>query len=172
MLSVLILKNFSGEKGSLSDDLADIYIPFLEGFLRFNGIKCQTIDPKGLERRFSITGKYGDGIIYVPAFSEKEPADKLSFIYTESAVGTSFKVASAIRKERSELDQENVVFINCLAEGDPLKSFSPLIYDNIRVSSDSFNEELLQRIYNYSESTAKSICRYYKILFKEPQKCD
>jgi hypothetical protein len=132
--------------------------------LEYNGVKCECMELSGMEKRYYINGKC-DGIIYVPKFTENLP-DKLSFIHTESLSGVSFRAATVIRNDRSLLNDDEVIFINILPDGDPLKSFTPLICDSIKVSGDRFDGVLYPKIYNLGVTTAESICRYFGLEYK------
>ena len=99
MISVLILDGFSESFDSELSCAVRAYSSFVEGLFIYNGITCETVNPKGLERRYSILGKSNDALIYVPQFTLASPFSKnISFIYTEqtSSVSKSFKIASLI----------------------------------------------------------------------------
>lgn len=151
MVSVLILDGFSDAKYA-----SCAYIPFLEGLLRFYGIKCKTVVPGGFERIYSAVGKTPENIIYVPSLSE-DGKQGISFIYTDSTSGssTSFRIASDLRRRRSE---KGIVFVNALEEGDPLSSYSPVIVDAVCVKGAD-----AAALYSLVSDAVCSICGHFGI---------
>ena len=111
-------------------------------------------------------------LIYLPVFSSSDKLSSgISFIYTDSTAHDSvaFRIASRMRREGENINKDEVVFVNALHENDPLKRFSPIIVDNIRVASDGSNvNELLLTVFDRAVCTAKSICEYYLPSFKTP----
>ena len=172
MISVLILDGFSDEaiciNGTQLSEVCNIYIPLLEGMLRYNGIMCETVKTHGLEHEYGICGKNRDNIIYVPVFSYADSSSSgISFIYTDStaADSPSFRIASVLREKRSEKGNQ-VVFVNALHENDPFRSNSPIIVDNMRF--DVNNACHMQNIYRSAIVAAESICEYYCREFRDP----
>lgn len=176
MISVLLLDGFSEDtvfiNGKTPKCICDIYLPFLEGILRFNGISCDRMLLGGFEREYSIRGKTNKNLIYLPVFSVSDKLSSgISFLYTDSTApdSVSFRIASRMRRDGECVKQDEVVFVNALHENDPLKKFSPIIVDNIRVAADGSNlDSLSENIHSRAMCTAKSICEYYLPEFKIP----
>ncbi len=174
LISVLILDGFSDSSlclnNSLMSDLSDIYIPFLTGILRFNGVPCLTVNPLGLQYEYSLTGQTKENLIYVPAFTcaGDRKAD-VSFIYSDSTDlgSTSFRLASKIRKLRED-KLKKVVFVNQLHENDTLKNYSPVVVDNIRFSTENRTCDNTKDLYKIAFTTAFSICDFYGVVFRDP----
>ena len=172
MMSVLILDGFSEPFDSEISCTVRAYIPLVEGLFIYNGIRCETVNLKGLERRYLILGKSNDALIYVPEFTFASPSSKdISFIYTEqtSSVSKSFKIASILRNKRSDKCDDNVIFVEQLKDGDPLKSFSPVIVDNIRLPEEPESEQNF-KIGMLARCLVESVAEYYGFIFKDPFK--
>ena len=176
MISVLLLDRFSEDTlvvdGITPKSICDIYLPFLEGLLKFNGISCERMLLSGFEREYSIKGKTNKNLMYLPFFSASDKLSSgISFIYTDSTShdSVSFRIASRMRQDGECIEKNEIVFVNALHEHDPLKRFSPIIVENIRVASDGSNvNELLSTIFERAVCVAKSICEYYLPTFKMP----
>ena len=176
MISVLLLDGFSDDTvffdGKTPKYICDIYLPLLEGILRFNGIACERVLMSGFENEYSIRGKTNKNLIYLPIFTSSDKMSSgISFIYTDSTApdSVSFRIASKLRRDSECVKQDEVVFVNSLHENDPLKRFSPIIVDNVRVAADGSNtDSLINTIYKRALCTAKSICEYYLPEFKKP----
>ncbi len=174
MISVLILDGFSDSSlcsnNSVMSDLSDIYIPFLVGILRYNGVSCSVVNPLGLRYQYSLTGQTDENLIYVPAFTcVGDSKANISFIYSDSTAlsSASFRLASKIRKNREDRIGE-VVFVNQLHENDTLKNYSPVIVDNVRFSTGNHTCDNTKDLYKLAMSTAHSICEFYGVVFRDP----
>lgn len=177
MISVLILDGFSDSTfcsdSKIMSEVSGIYIPLLTGILRFNGIKCETVCPKGLERQYKIVGDCKNNIVYAPVFScAKDMNAAVSFIYTDSTDGSSesFRIASKLRNEREELLNQ-VVFVNQLQESNSLKSFYPVIVDEIRFSKTAPICDVTEKLYIIALGFCSVLCRHNGIIFKDPAVC-
>ena len=174
MISVLIITDCSDDacyiNGMSLKDIEDVYVPFLLGMLRYNGISCQDLKLNGFEHEYTIKGKNNDNLIYVPRFIAPQGAtNEIDFLYTDSTApeSISFRIASRIRKEREKRSQSQVVFVNSLHENDSFKRFSPIIVDNIKYNK---NDEGNMSYSAYSDAilAAKCICEYYIGVFYNP----
>ena len=177
MISVLILDGFSDSTfcadSKIMSEVTDIYIPLLTGILRFNGIKCEVVYPKGLERQYKIVGECKSNIVYAPIFScAKDTNAAVSFIHTDSTDGgsESFRIASKLRKEREELLNQ-VVFVNQLQESDSLKSYYPVIVDEIRFLKTAPICDVTEKLYTIALGFCGVLCRHNGIIFKDPSLC-
>ncbi|MBQ3550292.1 MAG: hypothetical protein IJA41_04870 [Clostridia bacterium] len=175
MISVLILEGFEDSSlcadSRLMSEVLEVYIPFLVGALRYNGIKCSTVRPSGFEREYSIIGNDKENIVYVPSFScAKEKSAELFNIYTDStdSGSVSFRLASRLRKER-ENSTGRIVFVNALYDYHPLKKISPVIMENIRFPSSAGVCDMVENIYKTAVIFAKTVCDTYGVIFKEPK---
>ncbi len=174
MISVLILSRLYDGSGCVNstvmDELCGIYIPFLTGILRYNGVKCNTVEVDDPLKEYMVLGKNRENLIYVPSFSceEKTKAD-ISFIYTDSVLPQSpaFGIATKLRSLREEYT-EKIVFVNQLQGNTVLKDCSPIIVDNLRFLNTDGACVLKENIYNTAILTAKAIVEYYGIIFIEP----
>ncbi len=177
MISVLILDGFSDgtfcADSKIMTEVSGIYIPLLTGILRYNGIKCETVNPKGLERQYKIIGDCKNNIVYAPVFTcSREVEASVSFIYTDSTDGASesFRIASKLRREREDLLNQ-VVFVNQLQEKDFLKSFYPVIVDEIRFSKTAPICDVTEKLYIIAAVFCSVLCRHNGIIFKDPAIC-
>ncbi len=177
MASVLLLDGFSEDSvyvdGKTPQDLENIFLPFLQSLLLYNGIDAEIFKQKGIEWDYKIIGKTDKNLIYLPIFSATDNvSSKISFIYTDTTApeSVSFRIASSIRRNCEEVDSEKVVFINALHERDNFKRYSPIIVDNLRISNESTEflktEEML---FKRAGIIAKSICEFYEGFFRKPQ---
>lgn len=176
MATVLLIDGFSEDavfiNGKTPADICKIYLPYLTGLLRYNGIETNVIVQNGIEWGYKISGKTDRNLIYMPIISIADNASSdISFIYTDSTDpdSTAFRVASNIRRNCEALNPEKIIFINPLSEKDNFKRYSPIIVDNIRVPLDEkgFMAEH-DKIFLRAEITAKSICEHYLSAFKKP----
>ena len=107
MISLLILNKMYDSSECVNNqvmrEICDIYIPFLMGTLRYNGIKCKCVDVAEPINEYVFLGKNRDNLIYVPSFScdEKGKTD-ISFIYTDSVISQNpaFGIATRLRALR------------------------------------------------------------------------
>lgn len=174
MISVLVLDGFSDSSlcinNNILKEISDIYIPLLIGVLRYNGVICKSVKPQGLENSYNLNGKSSDNLIYVPFFTCSENENtKVSFIYTDSTAPSSisFRLASRLRHYREDrLNQ--VFFVNQLHENDSLKSYSPIIVDNLRFVKNLPACDMSENIFNIVILTAKAICEQYGVIFRNP----
>ncbi len=174
MISVLILNKFYDSSGCVNSlvmsELCDIYIPFLMGVLRYNGIKCRCIDVVEPVTEYSFIGKNRDNLIYTPSFScDESNKTDISFIYTESVLSQSpsFGIASKLRTLREE-NLKIIVFVNQLLGNNILKDCSPIIVDNMRFLNTENTCVLRENIFKNAVLTARAIAEYYGIIFLEP----
>lgn len=176
MFSVLLIDGFSEDavlvNGKTPKNICDTYLPLLEGILRFNGIGCERWVLSGIENEYAIRGRSGKNLIFLPVFSVSDRSSSdISFIYTDSTApdSISFRIAKIMRRKNELSKTENVVFINPIHENDPLKSFSPIIVENVRLAADGSNEnEIFKGIYKRALNTAEAICTYYFDAFENP----
>ena len=174
MISVLILNKLYDSSGCVNNlvmgELCDIYIPFLMGVLRYNGIKCRCIDVAEPISEYSFIGKNRDNLIYTPSFScDEESKTDISFIYTDSILpqSPSFGIASKLRTLREE-NLKKIVFVNQLLGNNILKDCSPIIVDNMRFLNTENTCVLRENIFKNAVLTARAIAEYYGIIFLEP----
>lgn len=174
MISVLILNKLYDSSGCVNNqvmrELCEIYIPFLMGVLRYNGIKCRFIDVTEPIAEYSFNGKNRDNLIYVPNFScDESSKTDISFIYTDSILpqSPSFGIASKLRTLREE-KLKKVVFVNQLQGNNILKDCSPIIVDNMRFLNTENTCVLRENIFKNAVLTARAIAEYYGIIFLEP----
>ena len=174
MISLLILNKMFDSSECVNNDimreLCDIYIPFLMGTLRYNGIKCECLDVARPINEYVFLGKNRDNLIYVPSFScDKKAKTDISFIYTDSVLPQSpaFGVATKLRSLR-ERETEKIVFINQLLGNNILKDCSPIIVDNMRFLNTEATCVLRENIFKNAVLTARAISEYYGIIFIEP----
>ncbi len=164
MVSVMIIEGVYNYDEPLLCHFHEVYVPLLVSVLRCHKIKCETVDIKGLARKYNITGKSKESLLYVPKIEFcKNDTDGVSFIYTDStsSVSPAFKVAANIRKIRSDDDGKKIVFVEQLKDSEVLKGFSPLIMDNIRINK-SLNLKLDQAVLSeMTNSVAKGIVSHY-----------
>ncbi len=163
MVSVLILEGVYNYKDALCQEFHDIYVPLLLSILRCKRIKCQTVDIKGLAARYNITGQSKDCIIYSPKFEKSETDACVSFIYADStsSASPSFRISSIIRSMRSTLNPKEIFFVEQLKDNDVLKNYSPIIVDNIRITSDIDLLSDNSKLYTLGNTTADGIYRYF-----------
>lgn len=176
MISVLIITECSEKacyiNGISLADIENIYVPFLIGLLRYNGISSQEFKLNGFENEYSINGKNKDNLIYVPRFIVNGTKEfEIEFLNTDSTApeSVSFRIASKIRKEREKHFQSQVVFVNALHENDSFKRFSQIIVDDIRYNIND-RENLFYSAFFDALLVAKSICEYYTGTFYNPTK--
>ncbi|MBE6799123.1 MAG: hypothetical protein E7525_05050 [Ruminococcaceae bacterium] len=169
MYSCLVIDGFSEDAvfidGRTPQDISKVYLPFLVSLLRFNGIETEILSQKGMEWDYRIIGKSDKNLIYLPLFSVAEVlGENISFIYTDSTSpeSTSFRIASNIRRNSDLSFPDKMIFINALHDKDNFKRYSPIIVDNIRLSSaeEKFNLQSLE-VFKRAAVTAKSICEHY-----------
>lgn len=174
MYSCLVIDGFSEDavfvNGTTPECLAKIYVPFFVALMRFNGIETEILSHKGMEWDYRIIGKSDKNLIYLPLFSIAEVlSENISFIYTDSTApeSVSFRIASSIRRNCDGEFPGNMIFINGLHEKDNFKRYSPIIVDNIRMSTDDerFRKQS-ELLFKRATVTAKSICEHYKGEFK------
>lgn len=174
MISLLILNKMYDSSECVNNqvmrELCDIYIPFLIGTLRYNGIKCKSVDVAEPINEYVFLGKNRDNLIYVPSFScdEKAKTD-ISFIYTDSVLPQSpaFGIATRLRALR-ENETKKIVFVNQLLGNNILKDCSPIIVDNMRFLNTEGTCVLRENIFKNAVLTARAIIEYYGIIFIEP----
>ena len=174
MLSVLILEGFSdGEfcaDSNVMNEILKIYVPLLTGILRYNGIKCETVCPNGLERQYKIIGGDKENIVYVPSFvcSQSENA-AVSFLYTDSVDGSSesFRIAAKLRAQRAEIFNQ-VVFVNQLQKNNVLKNFYPIIVDEICFKKATPVCDAAEKLYIIALGFCRCLCQHNGLIFKDP----
>lgn len=174
MISLLILNKMydSSEcvNSNVMRELCEIYIPFLMGTLRYNGIKCKCVDVAEPINEYVFVGKNRDNLIYVPSFScEEKTKTDISFIYTDSVLpqSPSFGIATKLRVLREE-KLKKIVFVNQLLGNNILKDCSPIIVDNMRFLNTEGTCVLRENIFKNAVLTARAIAEYYGIIFIEP----
>ncbi len=174
MISVLIFNKLYDSSmcvnSNVMTELINIYIPFLTGILRYNGIKCECIDVAEPFNEYIFSGKNRDNLIYVPSFScEGQGKAEISFIYSDSVLpqSPSFCIASKLRTLRED-NFGKIVFVNQLQGNNLLKDCSPIIVDNFRFSNTEEVCSLKEILFNNALLTARAITEYYGIIFIEP----
>lgn len=174
MISVLILDGFSNNTfctdTNIMQDASKIYIPLLTGILRYNGVKCETVLPNGLERQYKIIGECKNNFVYAPTFTcSNDDNAAVSFIYTDSVDGgsESFRIATKLRGEREEL-LDQIVFVNQLQESSPLRNFYPVIVDEIRFKKNAPFCDVSEKLYIIALGFCRCLCRQKGIIFKDP----
>lgn len=164
MVSVMIIEGVYNYNEPLLYEFHEVYVPLLASVLRCNIIKCEIVDLKGLARKYNITSRGRESLLYVPKIEfGKSENDSVSFIYTDStsSVSPAFRVAANIRKLRSDDYGKKIVFVEQLKDSEVLKGFSPLIMDNIRINK-SLNLKLDRSVLSeLTNSVAKGIASYY-----------
>ncbi len=174
MISVLILSRLYDSaqcvNSNVMEELCSIYIPFLTGILRYNGIKCECIEVSDPLNEYMVVGKNRENLIYVPAFSCEEGAKAdISFIYTDSVLlqSPSFGIATKLRTLREE-HLGKIVFVNILQGNTVLKECSPILVDNLRFLNTEGSCILKENIFKTAVITARAIAEYYGVIFIEP----
>ncbi len=174
MISVLILNKFYDSSLCVNNqvmrEICDMYIPFLMGVLRYNGIKCKCVDVAEPINEYVFVGKNRDNLIYVPSFScQGSGKADISFLYTDSSLPQSpaFGIATKLRALREE-KLKKIVFVNQLLGNNILKDCSPIIVDNMRFLNTEDACVLKENIYLNAVLTARAIAEYYGIIFLEP----